>query len=128
MVLNFENEMLNSAVTFNAITNPNLIKVFSNRFWSRTKNFTIDGIVTPYYANIQDIINDSRVQVKNPFELKTEFSKTGNTKNEFDRDLTERLQDTETLLLMIVSSLFLLEKNQTYSYSKLKVFCKNKFK
>ena len=91
----FENEMLNSAVTFSAITNPKLNqKSFPTVFGQGPETFTIDGIVTPYYANIQDIINDSRVQVKNPFELKTEFSKTGNTKNEFDRDLTERLQDT----------------------------------
>ena len=91
----FESEMLNSAVTFSAITNPKFNqKSFPTVFGQGPETFTIDGVVTPYYANIQDIINDSRVQVKNPFELKTEFSKTGNKQNEFDRDLTERLQDT----------------------------------
>ena len=91
----FENEMLNSAVTFSAITNPKLNqKSFPTVFGQGPETFTIDGVVTPYHANIQDIINDSRVQVKSPFELKTEFSQTGNTQNEFDREFTERLQDT----------------------------------
>ena len=35
----FENEMLNSAVTFSAITNPKLNQKSFPNIWSRTRNF-----------------------------------------------------------------------------------------
>jgi len=87
----FENEMVNSAVTFSALTNPTLNKKgFPQLFGKGPETFTIDGTHLPYYANIIDIVNDTRVQVKNPFSIKTEFSKTGKEKSDFDKDFDEK--------------------------------------
>ena len=91
----FENEMLNSAVTFSALTNPTFNKkTFPQTFGNGPDAFTIDGVEVPYYAKIIDIINDSRVLVSNPFSIKSEFSKTGNTKSEFDKDFDEKFKES----------------------------------
>ena len=85
----FSNEMKNSAVTFSAITTPTLNKkTFPQTFGSGPERFDINGVKTPYFANIVDVINDSRVQVANPFQVETEFK--GDRK--FDTELSERLQ------------------------------------
>ncbi len=84
----FENEMVNSAVTFSALTNPTLNKKpFPQTSGKGPDAFTIDGVELPYHAQIRDIINDSRVLVSNPFALKSEFSKTGKEKSKFDKEL-----------------------------------------
>ncbi len=91
----FENEMLNSAVTFSALTNPTFNKkTFPQTFGNGPDAFTIDGVEVPYHAQIIDIINDSRVLVSNPFSIKSEFSKTGNTKSEFDKDFDEKFKES----------------------------------
>ena len=83
----FENEMVNS-VTFSALTNPTLNKKgFPQTSGKGPDAFVIDGVELPYMQHIRDIINDSRVLVKNPFGFKSEFSKTGKEKSEFDKDL-----------------------------------------
>ena len=91
----FENEMVNSAVTFSALTNPTLNKKgFPQTSGKGPDAFTIDGVELPYYANIRDIINDSRVLVSNPFGFKSEFSKTGKEKSEFDKDLDKKKEQS----------------------------------
>ena len=56
--------------------------------------FVIDGVELPYHAQIRDIINDSRVLVKNPFTFKSEFSKTGKEKSKFDKDLDKKKEQS----------------------------------
>ena len=91
----FENEMVNSAVTFSALTNPTLNKKgFPQTSGKGPDAFVIDGVELPYHAQIRDIINDSRVLVKNPFTFKSEFSKTGKEKSEFDKDLDKKKEQS----------------------------------
>ena len=112
----FENEMKNSAVTFSAITNPTLNRTgFPQVFGSGPETFTIDDVVTPYYANISDIINDSRVLVENPFELKTEYSRTGNERNEFDLEFTEQLKETSDFTFEASEFSIAFRKNPTFT-------------
>ena len=91
----FENEMINSAVTFSALTNPTLNKKgFPQTSGKGPDAFVIDGVELPYHAQIRDIINDSRVLVKNPFTFKSEFSKTGKEKSEFDKDFDKKKEQS----------------------------------
>ena len=84
----FENEMVNSSVTFSALTDPTLNKkTFPQTSGKGPESTIIDGVELPYFAEIVDIVNDSRVLVRNPFGLKSEFSKTGKEKDKFDKKL-----------------------------------------
>jgi len=86
----FENEMINSAVTFSALTDPTLNKKpFPQTSGKGPEATIIDGVELPYFAKIVDIVNDSRALVRNPFGLKSEFSKTGKEKDKFDKKLDE---------------------------------------
>jgi len=91
----FENEMINSAVTFSALTNPTFNKkTFPQTFGNGPDAFVIDSAEVPYFAQIKDIINDSRVLVSNPFSIKSEFSKTGRDKSPFDKEFDDKFKDS----------------------------------
>jgi hypothetical protein len=95
----FENEMIDSAVTFSALTNPKLNnKTFPHTFGSGPDAFVINNAEVPYYAQIKDIINDSRVLVDNPFGIKSEFSETGQNKSQFDIDFDKRHKESGNYL------------------------------
>ena len=87
--------MINSAVTFSALTNPTFNKkTFPQTFGNGPDAFVIDSAEVPYFAQIKDIINDSRVLVSNPFSIKSEFSKTGRDKSPFDKEFDDKFKDS----------------------------------